>query len=64
MKGKDLEETREMTEHEGTDRWAGWPLGGACRPHMSSFEGGFLTVDSNPEKYIYALQNIKRMAVV
>ena len=38
---KDLEDTRELIGREGTDRWAGQPIGGAGRPHMSSSHGGF-----------------------
>jgi hypothetical protein len=41
MKGKDLEDTRELTGREGTDKWASRPVGGAGRPHMSSSRGGF-----------------------
>ena len=41
MEGKDLEEMREMTKREGTDRWAGQPIVGADWPHMSSFHGVF-----------------------
>ena len=38
---KDLEDTIELTGHEGADRWASWP-------HMSSSGGVFLAVVSNP----------------
>ena len=41
VEGKDLEDTRELTERKGTDRWTGWPIGGSGRPHKSSSHGGF-----------------------
>ena len=66
--GKVLEYTRELIGHEANDRWADQPIGGADRPHTSSScagfsRGGFLSL-SNPEKYIFVLQNVKRMAEV
>ena len=65
---KDLKGTRELTEHEMDDKWVGRPLGGVGRPHTSSSRagfsrGGFLSL-SNPEKYIFVLRNIRRMAEV
>jgi hypothetical protein len=56
---KDLEDTRELTRHEGTDMWAGQPIGEASQPHMLSScvgfsHNGFLSL-SNPKKYIFAL---------
>ena len=50
---------RELTEGEETDMWAGWPSGGAGRPHLVPSHGilsldGFLPL-SNPKKYIFAL---------
>ena len=41
VEGKDLEDTREVTGHERTDRWADQPVGGAGWPHTSSSHGGF-----------------------
>jgi hypothetical protein len=40
---KVLEYTRELTEGEGADRWAGRPIGGADRPHMSPPRGFFFS---------------------
>ena len=43
---KDLENLRELIGHEAADKWAGWPVGGAGRPHMSSSCVGFSHGDS------------------
>ena len=65
---KDLEDSRELTGREAADKWAGQPIGGVNPPHMSGSQGHLLCYDfyhlSNPEKYIFALRNVRRMAVV
>jgi hypothetical protein len=61
MKRKDLEDTRESTGHEVDDKWAGQPYtSSSC---MGFSHNGFLSL-SNPEKYIFTLRNVKRVAEV
>ena len=38
---KDLEDTRELIGHKTADKWAGGPIGGVERHHMSSSRGDF-----------------------
>ena len=65
---RDPEDTRELTGREADDRWASRSVGRAGQPHTSLSCTGFSHSDflslSNPEKYIYALCNVKRMAEV
>ena len=65
---KDLEDSRELTGREVTDKWASRSIGGAGPSHMLGSWGQLLHYDfyhlSNPEKYIFALRNVRRMAVV
>ena len=61
MERKDLENSRELTGHEAANKWPG-------QPRMSRSQGHLLLYDfyriSNPTKYIFVLQNVRRMAVV
>ena len=56
---KDLEDSRELIEHEAADKWDNWSIGGMSWPHMSGSWGHLLRYDfyrlSNTEKYIFAL---------
>ena len=65
---KDLEDLRELTECEATDKWVSQTIGGASRPHMLGSRGHLLRYDfyrlSNLEKYVFALQNVRGMAEV
>ena len=62
----DLEDTRKLSGHEATGKWARRPLGGANQPHKSGSQGHLLHYDfyrlSNPKKSIFVLQNVKRRA--
>ena len=64
MEGKVLEDTRELPSREAATSGAGRPRGGTGRSHMVASTEIFFTAVSNPKKYNYLLQNVKRMTVV